>query len=46
MNAEWIPHVIKEGSRRHVLFYNTQGIHCSEKNCEINKPKVVNDNDN
>lgn len=38
--TQWVKHVIKEGSRQHVLFYDTQGVHCSYKNCEINKPKI------
>lgn len=29
-------HIVKEGSRLHVLHYDTQGVHCSEPNCEIN----------
>lgn len=32
----WIKHVIKEGSRYHVLSYDTLGIHCNIENCEIN----------
>jgi hypothetical protein len=31
-----IPHIIKEGSREHVISYSTQGRHCSEPNCEVN----------
>ena len=34
-------HVIKEGSRNHVPFWNSNGIHCSEKNCELNQMKKV-----
>ena len=34
-----IKHIIKEGSCEHVLWYDNQGIHCSEVNCEINKTK-------
>ena len=30
-------HIIKEGSRKHVLHYDNKGVHCSEHNCEINK---------
>jgi hypothetical protein len=29
-------HIIKEGSRRHVITYSTQGMYCSEPNCEVN----------
>lgn len=41
----WIKHVIKQGSREHVISYhgtrNGAIERCSEKNCEINKPKVT-----
>jgi len=33
----FIPHVIKEESREHVLWYDSFGVHCSESNCIINK---------
>jgi len=33
----YIEHLICEGSRRHVIYYDSQGRHCIEKNCEINK---------
>ena len=33
----YIEHLICEGSRRHVIYYDSQGRHCKEKNCEINK---------
>ncbi len=29
-------HIIKEGSRHHVTFWDSNGIHCSEKECELN----------
>jgi hypothetical protein len=32
-----LKHTRKEGSRKHVVTYSTQGRHCSEPNCEINK---------
>ena len=32
-----LKHINKEDARYHVLWYDSQGIHCSEKNCEINK---------
>lgn len=32
-----VPHVIEEGSREHVLSYDSQGRHCSEPTCEINR---------
>lgn len=34
---EPVPHVYQEGSRQHVLHWDTDGAHCSEPNCEINK---------
>ena len=30
-------HVIKEGSRKHTVWWDSQGKHCSESNCEINQ---------
>ena len=35
-----VKHIIKENSRFHVLYYNTEGFHCSEVNCEINKREI------
>lgn len=29
-------HIIKEGSRKHVVSYDSNGSRCSEPNCEIN----------
>jgi hypothetical protein len=34
----WIKHVNCEGARFHVLHWTSQGSHCSEPNCIINKP--------
>lgn len=34
-----VEHLICDGSRRHVLSWDTNGEHCSEPRCEINKPK-------
>jgi hypothetical protein len=31
-----VKHIIKEGARYHVHSYDTNGIHCSEKDCEDN----------
>lgn len=32
-------HIIKEGSRNHVLFWDTHGVHCSTPECNIkNQP--------
>ena len=30
-------HIYKEGSREHVLWWDSRGVHCTEPNCEINK---------
>lgn len=35
-------HLIKEGSRDHILFWDSQGRHCSEPECEVNE-EVKND---
>lgn len=32
-----LKHITKDGARYHVLYWDRQGRHCSEKNCEINK---------
>ena len=34
---ETLKHICKEGARYHVLYWNTQGRHCSEPKCEINR---------
>lgn len=34
----WVDHVICEGSREHVLWWDSHGEHCSEPRCIINKP--------
>ena len=35
----WVKHIIKEGPHRfHVLSGDSKGTHCSEPDCEINKP--------
>lgn len=36
----WIKHVNCEGARFHVIHWSTQGQHCSEPNCIINKPRA------
>jgi len=33
---EIFKHVYKEGSRKHVISYSSEGRQCSEPNCEIN----------
>ena len=38
MKIEWVEHIVKEGSREHVLHWDSNGTHCSEPNCEVNKP--------
>jgi len=30
-------HIVCEGSRSHVISYDSHGVHCSNQNCEINK---------
>jgi len=32
-----LKHIIKENAKYHVLWCDSQGTHCTEKNCEINK---------
>ena len=32
-----IKHIIKEGARYHVLWWDGDGEHCTEQNCEINR---------
>lgn len=39
MKLEVVKHIIKEGSREHVLWWDSNGQHCSEKDCEINIPE-------
>jgi hypothetical protein len=34
----WVKHVNCEGARFHVISWSTQGKHCSEPKCIINKP--------
>ena len=38
-NKDYIKHVHLDGARFHVLYYSALGVHCSEKNCIINKPR-------
>ncbi|MCF7795954.1 hypothetical protein K9M42_02575 [Patescibacteria group bacterium] len=37
----YIEHLHCEGSRRHVIFWDTNGEHCSEKNCEVNRNNSI-----
>lgn len=32
-----VKHIVEEGSRQHVIRYDSDGRHCSEPDCEINK---------
>lgn len=34
-----VHHLVCNGSRRHVLYYDTKGCHCTEPRCEINYKK-------
>jgi hypothetical protein len=34
-------HIVKEGSRHHVVWWDSNGRHCSEPNCEINKSRRI-----
>lgn len=34
---KWVPHIVSEGARFHVLWWDTHGVHCKEPNCEINR---------
>jgi len=36
-----IKHIVKEGSKDHVLSWDSNGTHCSEPNCEINSVKQL-----
>jgi hypothetical protein len=38
-----IKHIVCEGSRQHVLWWDTRGSHCSEKDCEINRRAEASD---
>lgn len=33
----YLQHIIREGSRRHVIHWSKNGAHCSEPRCIINK---------
>ena len=36
-NDGTLKHICKDGTRYHVLYWNTQGRHCLEPKCEINR---------
>jgi len=35
-DSRGMPHVVEEGSRDHVVWWDSSGRHCSNPNCEIN----------
>ncbi len=43
MKSKLIKHITKEGSRSHVIHWDSNGSHCSEPNCEINHLRRVKD---
>ena len=34
----YVKHIVKEGARYHVLWWDEKGRHCSEPKCEVNAP--------
>lgn len=38
-DSKYIKHVSCHGARFHVLWWNSNGVHCSEKDCIVNKLK-------
>ena len=36
---EMVRHIVKEGARYHVPYWDENGKHCSEKRCELNHGK-------
>lgn len=38
-------HINLEGARDHVLSYTNQGVHCSQKNCVVNRDNRSNTED-
>jgi len=36
--GEWVDHIVEEGSREHVTYWDINGTHCSTLNCILNKP--------
>ncbi len=40
-NSNNIKHIICEGARFHVISYDTNGLHCSEFDCIINKKRRI-----
>lgn len=35
-----IKHIIKDGARYHVVWWDSEGSHCSDPDCEINRRRV------
>ncbi len=35
----WTRHMVQEGSRQHVIWWDHNGSHCTEENCEVNRPR-------
>lgn len=39
-----VPHIVKNGSRQHVLHWDTKGRHCSCAECEVNAETLAQQN--
>jgi hypothetical protein len=35
----WLHHIVCDGWRRHVIWWDSNGSHCTEEQCEVNHPK-------
>lgn len=42
---KYVPHVICEGSREHVIWWDAKGRHCSEPRCVVNRPERLDDDE-
>lgn len=40
-DEKWVPHIVKDGSREHVTWWDSNGAHCSEAMCEKNRPALA-----
>ncbi|WP_299085181.1 hypothetical protein [uncultured Paraglaciecola sp.] len=40
-DQNYTKHVHCDGARFHVLSYTSKGVSCSERDCIINKPKII-----
>jgi hypothetical protein len=38
-SSGWLHHIVCEGWRKHVIWWDSSGSHCSEKQCEVNHSK-------